>query len=72
MATLSALDTQPVTGQTEHTQPENRAFFPALDGVRALAFLLVFAHHYMRLEVGWVGVDIFLCALRFPDHRHPL
>ncbi len=65
MATQAIFEPQPVTGQTEHTQPENRAYFPALDGVRALAFLLVFAHHYMRLEVGWVGVDIFFVLSGF-------
>jgi len=28
----------PVTGNTERTQPENRLFYPALDGLRAIAF----------------------------------
>jgi peptidoglycan/LPS O-acetylase OafA/YrhL len=55
----------PVTGNTTHTQPENRAFFPALDGVRGMAFLLVFCHHYLRMEIGWVGVDIFFVLSGF-------
>jgi peptidoglycan/LPS O-acetylase OafA/YrhL len=55
----------PVTGNTTITQPENRAFFPALDGVRGFAFLLVFCHHYLRMEIGWVGVDIFFVLSGF-------
>jgi peptidoglycan/LPS O-acetylase OafA/YrhL len=62
---LTPIATQPVAGNTVHTAPENRAYFPALDGVRAIAFLLVFAHHYARLEVGWVGVDIFFVLSGF-------
>ena len=31
-----------VAGNTSHTRPENRAFYPALDGLRAVAFLMVF------------------------------
>ena len=34
-----------VTANTEATSPENRVFFPALDGLRALAFLMVFFQH---------------------------
>lgn len=53
--------------------------FPALDGVRALAVTLVFAHHYgggshggrvLNLinklrEQGWVGVDVFFVLSGF-------
>ena len=44
-------------------------YFPALDGVRFFAFLLVFVHHLPRLvsgplafvhDHGWVGVHVFL------------
>ena len=32
---------------------------PGLDGLRAIAFLLVFALHTGYLEIGWVGVSLF-------------
>jgi len=46
-------------GNTEFTQPENRAFYPALDGLRAIAFLMVFGQHYLQIPWGWTGVDLF-------------
>ena len=55
----------PVTGNTEHTRPENRAFYPALDGLRALAFLFVFFTHYNGMAFGWSGVDIFFVLSGF-------
>lgn len=55
----------PVTGNTERTQPENRAFYPALDGLRAIAFLLVFAQHYFTFPWGWSGVNIFFVLSGF-------
>ncbi len=54
-----------VTGNTEHTQPENRAFYPALDGLRAIAFLMVFFGHYSLLPWGWTGVDLFFVLSGF-------
>lgn len=57
--------TLPVTGNTEHTQPENRAFYPALDGLRAIAFLMVFFEHYYALPWGWTGVNIFFVLSGF-------
>jgi len=56
---------QPVTGATEHTPPSNRAFFPALDGIRALAFLMVFFSHYVNFKPGGFGVDIFFVLSGF-------
>src|SRR5512133_1767046 len=32
---------------------------PGLDGLRAIAFLLVFALHTDFLQIGWVGVSLF-------------
>jgi peptidoglycan/LPS O-acetylase OafA/YrhL len=55
----------PVTGNTERTMPENRAFYPALDGLRAIAFLLVFLTHYYSLPWGWGGVNIFFVLSGF-------
>ncbi len=55
----------PVSGNTEHTRPENRAFYPALDGLRALAFLMVFFWHYAALPWGLSGVDLFFVLSGF-------
>lgn len=55
----------PPTGNTRTTQPENRAFFPALDGLRAVAFLMVFGQHYLSLAWGWTGVNIFFVLSGF-------
>jgi peptidoglycan/LPS O-acetylase OafA/YrhL len=55
----------PVSGNTPLTNPENRAFYPALDGLRAIAFLLVFFHHYYMLPWGWTGVNIFFVLSGF-------
>jgi peptidoglycan/LPS O-acetylase OafA/YrhL len=59
------MHTQPVTGNTENTRPENRAFYPALDGLRAIAFLMVFAQHYLTMPWGWTGVNIFFVLSGF-------
>ena len=32
---------------------------PGLDGLRAIAFILVFLCHTGYLQVGWVGVMLF-------------
>jgi peptidoglycan/LPS O-acetylase OafA/YrhL len=55
----------PVTGNTERTMPENRAFYPALDGLRAIAFLLVFLAHYYSIPWAWSGVNIFFVLSGF-------
>jgi peptidoglycan/LPS O-acetylase OafA/YrhL len=55
----------PVTGNTEYTMPENRVFYPALDGLRAIAFLMVFFQHYYSIPWGWAGVNIFFVLSGF-------
>jgi peptidoglycan/LPS O-acetylase OafA/YrhL len=42
-----------------------RAYYPALDGLRAVAFLLVFFLHYLGLPWGWVGVEMFFVLSGF-------
>ena len=45
--------------------PENRLFYPALDGLRGFALLLVFCQHYLELPWGWTGVDLFFVLSGF-------
>ena len=62
---------------TEDTSPTSllRNRYPALDGFRGFAALLVFLCHfgsmvlpYSWLSFGWVGVDFFFVLSGF--HRH--
>jgi len=55
----------PVAGNTELTKPENRAFHPALDGLRAIAFLLVFFYHEAGIPWRWAGVNMFFVLSGF-------
>jgi peptidoglycan/LPS O-acetylase OafA/YrhL len=43
----------------------SRTFYPALDGVRAVAFLMVFFQHYAALPWGWAGVNVFFVLSGF-------
>ncbi len=62
---MTTPDALPPTANTSQTRPENRLFFPALDGLRAVAFLLVFGQHYLSLAWGWTGVNIFFVLSGF-------
>lgn len=66
-----------MTDQTISDQDKNiqRIYFPELDGLRFLAFLLVFIHHHKLLSKvpyisilqknGWIGVDLFFALSAF-------
>lgn len=53
--------------QSSSAISNERIYFPRLDGLRFLAFLLVFVHHYLVLSGffepfrlhGWIGVELF-------------
>ena len=64
--TPSPSATSPVPGTSATAgKPANRSYFPALDGLRALAFLMVFAQHYLQIPWGWTGVDVFFVLSGF-------
>jgi len=50
---------------TPRPKSANQAYFPALDGVRGFAFLLVFVWHYLTLPWAWAGVNLFFVLSGF-------
>lgn len=57
-------------GPTRHTvDPANRQYYPALDGIRGLAILLVVVYHNFGFInyffFGWLGVDLFFVLSGF-------
>jgi peptidoglycan/LPS O-acetylase OafA/YrhL len=42
-----------------------KRFYPALDGLRAIALLMVFCWHFIHAPLGWAGVDIFFVLSGF-------
>jgi len=50
----------PNTSQTQSHKPKaNQSYRPDIDGLRAIAIILVVAFHYFSFHGGFVGVDIF-------------
>jgi peptidoglycan/LPS O-acetylase OafA/YrhL len=59
------LKQEPATRNSPVTRTTNKAYFPGLDGLRALAFFMVFGDHYLALPWGWAGVDVFFVLSGF-------
>ncbi len=74
-------------GGIEEIAAPGRRHYPALDGLRGLAILLVLFCHYAfilpvrtrlgaSLEIlsfqGWMGVTLFFCAVGLFNHRNSL
>ena len=44
---------------------EHKSYYPALDGLRAIAVMMGFGDHINYLPMGWIGVDIFFVLSGF-------
>jgi peptidoglycan/LPS O-acetylase OafA/YrhL len=53
------------TELVEVVRPKDRAYYPSLDGLRAVSFLAVFCWHYLEVPYGWAGVDVFFVLSGF-------
>jgi peptidoglycan/LPS O-acetylase OafA/YrhL len=63
---LTASRTAAFARTSRATAPRaSQTYFPTLDGLRAVAFLMVFTFHYLQLPWGWAGVDIFFVLSGF-------
>jgi peptidoglycan/LPS O-acetylase OafA/YrhL len=67
---LPSHDTPETSLAPDLPPPENKRFYPALNGLRAVAVLLVIFQHYvapyhLTLNWGWTGVDIFFVLSGF-------
>jgi peptidoglycan/LPS O-acetylase OafA/YrhL len=49
---LGSRASDPVSSSAEIDRSTAGAYFPALDGLRAIAFMMVFATHYLQLPWG--------------------
>jgi peptidoglycan/LPS O-acetylase OafA/YrhL len=65
LSVLSSTAPAPSGSVLSEARPANNEYFPALDGIRALAFLMVFGHHYLQLIWGWAGVEVFFVLSGF-------
>jgi peptidoglycan/LPS O-acetylase OafA/YrhL len=61
------LEPNTAAGPLQHgyVHEENRLRFVQLDGLRAMALLMVFLLHHSLLRSGWAGVDIFFVLSGF-------
>lgn len=48
-----------------NSSPKIAARIPQLDGLRAIAVILVFTFHHSLIRSGWIGVDIFFVLSGF-------
>lgn len=50
---------------TTQPEPENHIYYPALDGLRAFAVVIVFLGHYFHIPYGYTGVSLFFVLSGF-------
>lgn len=73
-APVTSRQSGPAISSSEPTLQKKRFYLPEVDGIRCLAVLLVWIHHYpegpgafwrLTRASGWVGVNIFLVLSSF-------